>query len=102
MSPTSQRPIISHPYPPSYRPAASPSPPKQGGRSRSDSDGPELKRQSSGVGYGYGEAVQPVKTMTAEEEKEAELERQMLEKGMVDWKAMKRWRFWIRKEWIGA
>lgn len=28
-------------------------------------------------------------------------EEEMLKRGMINWREMRRWRFWIRKEWWG-
>ena len=35
------------------------------------------------------------------DEKDEEAEREFMNKGMFDWKALMGWRYWIRKEWWG-
>ncbi|WWC88340.1 uncharacterized protein L201_003250 [Kwoniella dendrophila CBS 6074] len=53
-----------------------------------------LDRGESGGGGGYGKEYP--EGWTKEDE---DAEREFLKKGMIDWKQLSGWRFWIRKEW---
>lgn len=107
-----ERPTISHPYPPSYRSSTSlhapiDLPPSRS-RSRSPSD-PSVpltnnEKQHDTLGTeGQGERVDEngltlPPGWTKEDE---EAEKEFLKQGMFDWKALMGWRYWIRKEWWG-
>lgn len=95
-----------HSYPPSY--SSDPSIPVSGPQqyhlplptTQSQTTEPLLKRLSLRL-----VATDPnYKTpeQLAEEDRSLDAEEQeMLRKGMINWREMRRWRFWIRKEWWG-
>ncbi|WWC62935.1 uncharacterized protein I303_105533 [Kwoniella dejecticola CBS 10117] len=94
--------VNDNPYLPSTSPDPSPSRPLYSSNFNPDSGRPTTRLQRSAS----ESSTHPVLSDGAGKEypagwtkEDEEAEREFLKKGMVDWKKLSAWRFWIRKEW---